>query len=457
MNIIAPQSITDNNIYSFSEIVYLSGYLKSKGISTRVFLLGLAEYERLNKEWVEEDTIFVVQFLNKDVLIWLEQYSHIFTGRRILYGLSAQTYKEDLAKTFTFDYIIPTNSFEAIVRYLAQNDVSELPHTLQEIQQPDYDIQEVLELPYIPIISSRGCKQNCSFCAISCSNKFTREYIFRDANDVFSELMTYYTRFNKTRFYFVDSCFVTNEAASQERATQLAQLLLENNIKIKFAIETRADCVNVNVFSKLKKAGLSRVLIGAENLNSNVLQRYNKQITLKQILDAVNILRELCIRIDLTMILFDPFTSRTEILDNLQGVLDYELYRHVEIHTVFRKLILIPGNRLKNIKQIKYTSSNYDSFQWYNDTVNYQINDGVIHCLSEALEKFHIKWKMDVDKHISKIMDIRRANEMRIRRKKTFFQSVKNILERADIPNDSGELAHELFSMERQLANIERI
>ena len=336
MNIIAPYSITDNNIYSYSEIIYLSGYLKEEGYKTNVRLVHLNAINDLDACFLKEDTIFVVQFWNDEIYKWISKCEQVFKGKKILFGLAAQIYQEKLTNNFHFDYVVSTNSYKSILIWLQSQHKIEMLHTVNEIDYPDYEANGVLQLPYIPIISSRGCTNNCSFCAIACANIFSKKYIMRNAKEIFKEIYKYYQIYKKTRFYFVDSCFISKMNESKSRAVSLAKIIQHSEIKIKFAIETRADCVDKNVFYELKKAGLTSVLIGIENLNSKVLQRYNKQIDLEQILQSISILEELKIHIDLAMILFDPFTTRKVLLENIKGMLKYKLYYHI-IGAVFFK------------------------------------------------------------------------------------------------------------------------
>lgn len=455
INIIAPWSITENNVYSYSEIIYLSGYLKKNGFQTRVKLIDISALKNLDDEWLKADTIFIIQFIDKEILKWLESCSCLFVARKILYGFSAQVYYEEMCKEYKFDLIVSTNSYEAIIAWLNKGEVFELEHTPNEIQYPDFSVDGLCKLPYIPIISSRGCKRNCSFCAISCANKFTHIYISRSAEDIFNEIKYYYNNYGKNRFYFVDSCFLYNELKSHIRIKKFIKLLKESKLKIKFSIETRADCVDANLFAEMKTVGLSSVLLGIENLNENVLARYNKQLTFEQIINAVNILKIQNIHIELSMILFDPFTTKEEFMDNIDGILNNELYNYFELPAVFRKLVIIPNNKLKNVELIQNSPYSSDSPQWYSDSVNYTINDTYMQNLSEAIDIFYKMWIADVNLYISKIKDILKIREIRIKRKKTFFLSIKHLLEQENIPNEVNEFIQRLYDEEKKVSMLE--
>ncbi len=456
VNIIAPYSITNNNIYSYSEIKYLSGYLKKYGLEVRETLLDVEALGLLDNSWLEKDTIFILQFIDKEVLRWLELCNRIFLGKKILYGVSAQVYYAGISESFTFDLIVSSNSYETIFEELTGKEPRELPHTIKEIQYPDYTVEGIINLPYVPILSSRGCKRNCNFCAISCANKYTRIYIYRSAEDIFEELKVYYNQWNKKRFYFVDSCFVFDEEQSHLRIKKLVQLLQNSNMRIKFSIETRADCVHKELFADLKRVGLSSVLIGIENLNPNVLKRYNKQLSLEQIVDAVNILKDLNIHIDLSMILFDPFTSKEELLDNINGILKYQLYNHLELSSVFRRLVIIPNNKLENTRLINRLPCTSDLPQWYNDSINYRISYESIQFLSEAIDIFYRSWLIDVKQCVAKAKDIIKAKEIRTKKKMIFFMCIKEILERDNTFNTVEEYVQELYELEKKISILEK-
>ena len=57
INIIIPDSITSNNIYSFSEVIYMAGYLKKNGVMPEVHVAD-TDYLEVNRSVLSARKIY---------------------------------------------------------------------------------------------------------------------------------------------------------------------------------------------------------------------------------------------------------------------------------------------------------------------------------------------------------------------------------------------------------------
>ena len=170
--------------------------------------------------------------------------------------------------------------------------------------------------PQTSIAASRGCPHNCSFCSIPKPGG-KRLWRPRDIEDVVAEMQAVYQRYHSSHFYFVDDNFLLDTPKSQQRAERFAALVLEKLPDIRFGFMCRSAAVRAPLFKLLKKAGLAGVFLGIESFSQPVLDRYRKQETVEEHLEAIAILNDLGIVINPGFIFFDPWTRPSEINETI--------------------------------------------------------------------------------------------------------------------------------------------
>ncbi len=125
--------------------------------------------------------------------------------------------------------------------------------------------------------AGRGCPFQCSFCTII--NVQGRQSRHRSADDV-EEIVRRNLAQGITHFFITDDNFARNK--DWERIfDRLAELRERERLKMKFIIQVDTLCHRIpNFIAKAKRAGVSRVFIGLENINPDSLlgakKRQNK-------------------------------------------------------------------------------------------------------------------------------------------------------------------------------------
>lgn len=136
------------------------------------------------------------------------------------------------------------------------------------------------------MITSRGCPFRCRFCVRHTLTH--RTYRQRSAENVVKEIQEIVGKFK--------SVFITDDnfLADKKRAHKIMDELIEigTNIDI-LVMGARVDSAERDLYKKMKKAGVKYLEFGLESGNQDVLDFYNKKITLKQIRKAVNLSREM--------------------------------------------------------------------------------------------------------------------------------------------------------------------
>lgn len=428
ISILAPKSNTANNIYSMSEMIYMQKYFEDRGyvVETNRCLSSsdLAQNMPLFKNKI---IVLVLQFETEDLFLWLEKYQKLSPQKTILYGISAITFGKLIQEEFGIgDVVIKSFSYKAIVDTLHGVQPQYRRYDIHEVDTPCFNMKELLMLPFIPIISSRGCGNTCSFCAFSCNDPCFVSYTQKDSNRLYSEVATYVNEYNKQSFYFVDSCFVTKSPSSIKRAKDFAKMVIKNKLRISFYVECRVDAIDYETFDLLRQAGLKRVLLGVENFNPSVLSRYNKRITNDQTIMAIEALRSLGINIDITLITINPETTRQELLSNVRFILDHDLSRYIAGNQFLRRLILLPGNHL-GYKEPSYVEK--DNIPgWYGKCRDYELNNVDVALFEQFMECWYPLWEQYVTEKTKREKNISSRMQLRQKLSKLLFIVLADIL-----------------------------
>ena len=174
---------------------------------------------------------------------------------------------------------------------------------LDSLPFPDYDkfeLDKMLE-KRIPLVTSRGCPNRCTFCSI----QLVMGYPFRTRSpeNVLKEIEFWYKRGYEI-FEFSDDNFTFN----MPRAEKICDLIVESGMKIKmiFGNGLRADRVNEKLLTKLKKAGTVWIGYGLETSDETGLNLMKKDLEVDQLSKAVAYTKKLGIECQIHFIIGAP-------------------------------------------------------------------------------------------------------------------------------------------------------
>lgn len=281
----------------------------------------------------EETTVNLAKALKKN--IWKSK-------RHILLGTRGLTYKSgnDIISTADADFPdidnFPMLDYGAldIEKYIVKTDPDKL----------GYDDIGTRNLGYA---TSRGCPHRCGFCSISafCHRKW-QPY---PAERVVRELKHLVNTYNVNGFVFNDDNFFV----SRKRVEEICDLLIKENLNIKWAANCRVDYFSRyddDFINKLKESGCQQIFFGGESGSQRILDFMKKDITTEQVLDAV----KKCKKHNLTAKLFYMMGFPTETMEDLYETIDII----DEIHTIFPEslqpiLIYTPYERTPLMEESK--------------------------------------------------------------------------------------------------------
>ena len=222
---------------------------------------------------------------------------------------------------------------------------------VDELPFPDRDLlPEVLRRGGVTgIVGSRGCFASCSFC---CINSFSKKsgisgWRGRSPVNIGDELELLVGKWGVRSISFYDGNFIGPGKAGIDRAYRIGEEIIKRNLDIHFAISTRADQVDADLFSFLKKAGLSEVFIGLESMTQRILDLYEKNITVEINKKAVRTLEECKVYFRPGFILYEPHITMKEIKENVDFLAEMVEMKYCNKFFFFKAVRIYRGSVLE--------------------------------------------------------------------------------------------------------------
>jgi radical SAM superfamily enzyme YgiQ (UPF0313 family) len=172
-----------------------------------------------------------------------------------------------------------------------------------------------------PLLASRGCARNCSFCSIRqfYAQAPGRKVRIRDAVKVVEEMRSLHDERDVRIFLFQDDDFPLSGDAGRRWVARFAEALGERGLsgRVLWKISCRADEVEPALFERLRAAGLYTAYLGLESGNEQGLKTLNKRLGLAENLRAAAILGSLGIWLTYGFMMFDPSSTFETVRQNV--------------------------------------------------------------------------------------------------------------------------------------------
>ncbi|HEY3254507.1 MAG TPA: cobalamin-dependent protein [Polyangiaceae bacterium] len=180
--------------------------------------------------------------------------------------------------------------------------------------------------PISPLVSSRGCYANCSFCCIAAWQEQSlpgKRYRIRDVADVADEMLHMQrTRGIEIFVFHDDNFFVPGHKRNAARFSALADALEQRGIgPFATVVKARPTDVDAGVFRILQqRLHCIRVYIGIETDADQGLQTLRRWSPARQNRKAIEIARSLELYTCFNMLLFDPDTTLESLRTNIEFI-----------------------------------------------------------------------------------------------------------------------------------------
>lgn len=126
-----------------------------------------------------------------------------------------------------------------------------------------------------PVITSRGCSFNCTFC--TCGALYKRSVRFRSVENVLEEFIRL-EREGFKEIEIVDDCFLIRK----QRAMDICKRIKKEKLDITWHAAGRVNLGNYEIYRAMVDAGCITFSLGVESGVQRILNYYNKGITIEQ-------------------------------------------------------------------------------------------------------------------------------------------------------------------------------
>lgn len=237
---------------------------------------------------------------------------------------------------------------EPILGVTLRNSFSErIDHqkTVQNIDDlPFPDLECIVGKEHIhiaPVVTSRGCPFDCTFCSVI--EMFSQKMRYRsvdpdDPRSVIAEMKQLHLNRMTSVFFYDD-----NFNAYNKRTKQLLENMIRANVVPRaWTAQVRATEIvrDRELLDLMRRTNCIMLYLGLESVNPQTLIEYNKKQSVEQIVEAIRILREYGIRAHGMFV----FGADGDTVESIRRTADFAIQN--DISTVqFMILTPLPGTR----------------------------------------------------------------------------------------------------------------
>jgi radical SAM superfamily enzyme YgiQ (UPF0313 family) len=308
---------------TFNKAISLARLVKTNSKSTTV--LGGIHVTVMPEESVGFDSVdFIVKGEGERTVVELMDY---LQGRMGLDSIDGLYYRRN-------GNVIKNKDRDLI------SNLDELPFPARHLfNQQNYTYPDTLYKRAFPIITSRGCPANCTYC--NSKNMFSRKFRFRSSENVAEEIEQLIKDYKAREIHIWDDNFTIRK----DRVFQIRDQIKRRKIKVKFAFPNglRADLVDEGILQALKDMGTYSIAFGVESGNQNILDRVNKNLKLEQIKEAFRLAR----RVGLETWAFFMIGLPGETQETIKDTVNFAIKLNPDV-AKFHILKPFPGSQVYN-------------------------------------------------------------------------------------------------------------
>lgn len=216
----------------------------------------------------------------------------------------------------------------------------------------DYSFVNMKNIKEINLDVGRGCPFGCTYC--STKTFWKRHFRLKSAKRILEEIRYLIDKYSIRSFGFVHDLFTANKS----KVIEFCDLILKEELDIKWTCSARIDTLDEEVISKMAKSGCNAMYLGIESGSKRMQKVINKNLELSNLSQVVDILKKYKIEITTSFIYGFPDEKIEDIEDtlNLIRILNDKKVNHIQLHL----LAILPGTEMfENVKESLEFSKNY--------------------------------------------------------------------------------------------------
>ncbi len=236
---------------------------------------------------------------------------------------------------------------------IIKNPNNKLIEDLDSLPFPDfedYDLDKyfLINNNHLPIMGSRGCPYNCTYCSNHALRKrLDGKYVrIRSADSIIKEIelrIKQYSQRGMKYLFFYDDTFILDKEFVFEFCKKFREKGFDK--KIKWNVNVRANLVSDEIIKTMKEAGCYEVRMGVEAGNDRIRNElYKRVMSEQQIYDAVKIIKKYRLHLRVQFIVGAPYDTAKTMNES------YEMARRINAdYTLFPILMPLPATEIKEI------------------------------------------------------------------------------------------------------------
>jgi len=244
--------------------------------------------EKLNK-LPEIDIIFITTLMTywiDGINFTIEKLRERFPNAKIFVGgLLPTLLNSNIKKYIKADSFIKGYGEEKVLKIIKDNNGKIYNHPdLSHIDNLPFPLYELLaNKKYLPLMTSRGCPYNCSYCASKLLNEHFTE---RSYKKIVEEIYYMYDKHKTEHFIIFDDAFLVNK---ETRFLKVFNEIIKNlDVKFHTPNGIHAKEVDKKTAEMLYKSGFKTIRLSFESISPEILKKSSGKITINEMINAVN-------------------------------------------------------------------------------------------------------------------------------------------------------------------------
>ena len=171
----------------------------------------------------------------------------------------------------------------------------------------------VLTARDMPMLASRGCPYQCTFC--SSPSMWTTRYVLRDIDDLIDEIKEYVRRYDITAIQFYDLTAVTKK----RWIVEFCRRLIAENIGLKWSLPsgTRSEALDEETLTLMRRANCNYLVYAPESGSTETLDLVQKRITLESVTRSIRTAKQAGLVLRANMVIGFPHERRRQLYQTL--------------------------------------------------------------------------------------------------------------------------------------------
>jgi len=377
-----PDTKTDENSHYPLGLAYLHSYLESKDIASKILFLNHKDHTYCFKRVIKEIEDFSPDVVGFQMLAasrvstyrLIEHIQENYPGIKIVIG--------GIYATIMYEQLIEKYPFLIAVLGEGEITLTELVKALNKTKpnlekidgiafyskegvrrtKPRKLIEDLDTLPFPKhelffkdskrysggLLTTRGCPFACSFCCLNPEQK--RIVRFRSPKCVVDEIEYMVKKFPQMTEVFIhdDSLFIDNK-----RVIEICDEIIKRKIKTSFVCSGRMKPISKELIKKLEQANFTRVMLGIESGDNEMLKNCHKGINQDDILKTFKLFAKSKINLKVFLLVGLPGETIETIKETARFVKKLQKIKYVSFPSFANLLVVYPGTEVYEIAKQK--------------------------------------------------------------------------------------------------------